>query len=414
MIGGIRLKSVVRPCPVCGNTSGEVLHTQRFILPEGHPLSAGYDVVVCTQCGFGYADTSVDQRDYEEFYAKFSKYADNRTSTGGGESAWDAERLQATAADIARIVPDKSARMVDIGCANGGLLRALRDLGYTNLCGLDLSPACVRQTKESPGVDAYIGSLSQIPSEAGPFDCVILLHVLEHVKDLQSAMIYVRQFLNRGAYLYVETPDATRYADYVFAPFQDFNTEHINHFSLTSMANLLCRCGFTPTVSDTKVILSAPDMPYPALYTFATLAGNDAESASEIQNDTDLKQRLGDYIAISRQLMDEIDTHLQRVLADAPEVLVWGTGQLAMKLLAETTLANANIVAFVDGNPVNQGKYLRGIPIIAPCQVEASTRPIIITSTMHHRAIAQNICQLGLSNPVIALRPELVLPEQSV
>jgi len=411
MTSDTHLKSVVRPCPICGNTSGEVLHTQRFVLPEGHALSAGYDVVVCTQCGLGYADTFVSQRDYEEFYVRFSKYADNKTSTGGGESAWDAERLKVTAAEIGRVIPDKCARIADIGCANGGLLRALHDLGYTNLCGLDPSPACVTRIAEMPGVDAYIGSLAQIPPEAGPFDCLILSHVLEHVKDLQSAMIYLRPFLNRGACLYVETPDATRYADFVFAPFQDFNTEHINHFSLTSMANLLRRCGFTPVISGAKVILSAPDMPYPALFISATLADNDVESASEMQNDTDLKQRLGDYIAISRRIMNEIETHLQRVLADAPEVLVWGTGQLAMKLLAETSLADANIVAFVDGNPINQGRHLQGIPIIAPHQVEASARPILVTSTLHHRAIAQSIRQLGLPNPVIALRPELALPE---
>jgi len=399
------LKSVTRVCPICGSTIGEVLHTQKFVLPEGHPLAEGYDVVCCVRCGFAYADTTASQRDYDEFYSRWSQYTDNKTSTGGGESAWDAERSQNTAIDIARVVPNKGARIVDIGCANGGLLHDLYQLGYTNLCGIDPAPACVAQTAQVPGVDAYCGSLSQIPREAGPFDCLILSHVLEHVRDLQPALAYLRRFLKPDVCLYVETPDATRYADFVFAPFQDFNTEHINHFSLVSVANLLRRCGFTPTTSDTKVILSAPNMPYPALFMFATLSAGVSASTPSLQKEEVLKARLIDYITISHWVMDEIDAHLQRVLAQTPEVLVWGTGQLVMKLLVETALSNGEIIAFVDSNPINQGRFLRGIPILAPSKVKPSTHPIIVASILHYRAIVENIRQLGLPNPVIALRP---------
>ena len=43
-----------RPCPVCESLADrEVLHRQRFI--EG-PLGDGYDVVVCRNCGTGFAD----------------------------------------------------------------------------------------------------------------------------------------------------------------------------------------------------------------------------------------------------------------------------------------------------------------------------------------------------------------------
>ena len=70
------------------------------------------------------------------------------------------------------------------------------------------------------------------------------------------------------ALLYVEVPDASRYADFAWSPFQDFNSEHINHFSLISLDNLLRQCGFRPLRLAAKEILSAPDMPYPAIYGF--------------------------------------------------------------------------------------------------------------------------------------------------
>lgn len=113
------LKDAVHPCPVCDNTRNEVLHTQRFVLPEGHPLAAGYDVVCCRQCGFAYADTTVGQREYDEFYARLSKYTDNQTSTGGGLAAWDADRLRRTAQDIARVIPQPDAHIMDITLSVG-------------------------------------------------------------------------------------------------------------------------------------------------------------------------------------------------------------------------------------------------------------------------------------------------------
>lgn len=401
MMTTFQIKNAARPCPICGHGYGEIIHTQRFVLPEGHPLAAGYDVVCCQWCGFAYADTIVTQHDYNEFYARLSKYTDNKTATGGGLATWDADRLRQTAQDLAHYLPHPDTRILDIGCANGGLLQALRDLGYHNLCGIDPAPVCVAQAAQASGAITYAGSLSQIPAEAGVFDLIILSHVLEHIRDLRPALDSVRPFLMPKASLYIETPDAMRYADFVFAPFQDFNTEHINHFSLVSMTNLLHECDFTPIGSATKEILSAPDMPYPALFVFAT---SSSDLPTKMTPDTGLKPRLLEYITFSRQVMDEIEAHLQAVLAKSPEVIVWGTGQLALKLLADTSLSEARIDAFVDGNPLYHGQFLQGIPIIAPNEVRASDRPIIVTSILHHRAIVKKIRELNLPNPIVALR----------
>ena len=101
--------------------------------------------------------------------------------------------------------------------------------------------------------------------------------------------------------------------------------------------------------------------------------------------------------------MDAIETKLQLVLAESPQVIVWGTGQLAMKLLAETSLAKAQIVAFVDGNPINQGKMLRNVPILSPEQIRGMSQPIVVTTTLHQQEIADEIYSMALSNKVILL-----------
>ncbi len=86
------------------------------------------------------------------------------------------------------------------------------------------------------------------------------------------------------------------------------------------------------------------------------------------------------------------------------EVIVWGTRELAMKLLAETCLGHAATAAFADGNPVNKGKLLLGHPIMAPAQIRHLSQPIVVTSNLHGAEIARVIRdQQKLSNPIILL-----------
>lgn len=394
----------LRGCPVCLEAACEVLHSQSFILPEDHPLTTGYQVVSCDRCGFVYADTPVTQRDYDAFYARHSKYEDNHTSTGGGGSSEDAKRLQETAACVAKAFPDRDARLLDIGCANGGLLKALRDMKYTNLVGMDPSQACVEATRQLCQCEAFTGLLSSIPAGIGEFDGLILSHVLEHVQELGEAMSSIRKLLKPGAVAYLEVPDATRYAECLVAPFQDFNTEHINHFSSHILQQLCEHHELQMQSIGAKTFEAAPSMPYAAIYGFFTRDAS-APKFTGWRKDLELRPKMGEYIAISLQMMDRIKTTLQTTLQAAPEIIIWGTGQLAMKLLSETCLGQAKIVAFVDGNPINHGKVLLGQPILAPDQIRHLSQPIVVTSILHASEISNVIRhQHNLTNPVLLLQ----------
>ena len=393
-------RTAVRPCPVCLRASVSPLHFQRFLLQENHPLANGYEVVCCDFCGFVYADSGVTQEDYDRFYASFSKYQDHRTGTGGGETPSDARRLRETARCIADFLPNRSARLLDIGCANGGLLVRLKEMGFAHVCGFDLPSSCVEHVRKL-GIEAHIGSVTEHPPGVGRFDLIILSHVMEHLRDVHQAVRGVERLLQSGGHIYIEVPDASEYRSHVVAPFQDFNTEHINHFSMRAMENLMGQLGFSGRGQGQKVFETAPGMLYPAHYGFWSKT---ADAAFKIRRDELLVKRIGEYIARSRTLMNEMDARLKKALAKSPEVIVWGTGQLAMKLLAETSLARATIVAFVDGNPINVGKKLKGIEIKSPGQIAGLPQPIVITTTLHQQAIAERIRnELRLPNEIVFL-----------
>lgn len=390
-----------RECPVCDHRQAERLHSQRFVMPDEKNLATGYNVVVCARCGAAFADTPVSQRQYDEFYARQSRYAAG-PAAHAADNDRDTSRFRDMAAEIARLLPDRQSQMLDVGCANGQMLAALSALGYTNLYGADPSPACVEQAAAIPGVRAHVGSLSAVPQDGAPYDLVILSHVLEHVRDVKPALEYVKPFLSGRGLLYVEVPDASRYAQFAWSPFQDFNSEHINHFSLPTLTNLLRRCGFRRAHAGAKDILSAPGMPYPAIYAFASV--DDGVKAA-IEKDTALKEALLEYVRVSARLMADIDARLTPALGGGAPVIVWGTGELTAKLLADTVLARANVVGFVDSNPINQGRLLRGLPIQSPAALKSGDEIIVAASILHHASIVQAIGALGLRNPVLGLMP---------
>ncbi len=394
-----------RACGACGASGNTVCHHQRFVVPDGYPLPNEYDVAVCRRCGFVYADPAATQSDYDRFYCEWSKYDDSATATGSGLSPFDAARLATTASDIARALPSRAASILDAGCATGGLLTALRDQGFTAVAGLDPSPRCAAACRDR-GFEAYVGSISSAPAHMPKFDCVVFSHVLEHVYDIPAFFTAARRLLAPGGYVYLETPDATRYDDYLYAPFQEFNTEHINHFSARALENTARRFGFQATIVQQKVIQTAGDTLYPAV--FGLFHDNGGTVDERVVCDQELPSKIAAYIRHSAERMERINHHLAGQLATTRRVILWGAGQFAMKLLALPCLAQAEVCALVDNNPILRGKTIAGAPIIGPrelgAQEIAGTRqPIIIATLLHADEIRAQIRRLGLSNPVFSL-----------
>jgi 2-polyprenyl-3-methyl-5-hydroxy-6-metoxy-1,4-benzoquinol methylase len=389
-----------RACGACGAIGNTVCHHQRFIVPEGYPLPAEYDVVVCGRCGFVYADPAATQPDYDRFYCEWSKYDDAATATGGGVSRFDAARLTATASDIARSLPSRAASILDAGCATGGLLTALHGQGFTAVAGLDPSPRCTAACRDR-GFEAYVGSVGSAPAHMPKFDCVVLSHVLEHVYNIPAFFTAARRLLAPGGYLYIETPDATHYDHYLYAPFQEFNTEHINHFSARTLENAARRFGLQAVMVEQKVIRTAENTLCPAV--FGLFRDHGGTSDERVVCDHELPVRIAEYVRQSTEHMERINQHLAGKLANAHGVIIWGAGQLAMKLLTLPCFAQTKVRAVVDNNPVLRGKILAGAPIVGPREIATTHEPIIIATLLHADEIIAHIRHAGLSNPIISL-----------
>jgi SAM-dependent methyltransferase len=75
----------------------------------------------------------------------------------------------------------KTARILDVGCGPGHLLRRLQEIGYRNLTGQDPFQAWT-----TPGISVHTGPLRTL---SGQFDLIMMHHSLEHVPDPLDVLI---------------------------------------------------------------------------------------------------------------------------------------------------------------------------------------------------------------------------------
>ena len=116
-----------------------------------------YDVVVCENCGFVYADNIPSQADFDNYYAVMSKYEFNYK-----DGIVSNDYIDYFTKIVKFLIPhinDINVRILDIGCSTGALLSIFKLKGYSNLLGIDPSPSCVRATKKLYNIKAIANNI---------------------------------------------------------------------------------------------------------------------------------------------------------------------------------------------------------------------------------------------------------------
>jgi len=196
----------------------------------------------CVACGAAFADGIPDQAELDAYYAERSKYI--YAHADGAESPFDFKRFEAIADQLEPHLSSKAARILDIGCATGGLLAVLQRRGYANVVGSDPAPACADAARRLHGIEVRTATLSEHAEWTERFDAVLLVGVLEHVREVRAAVRIAASLLRPGGLLYCAQPDVEGFAACVNAPYQQFSTEHVNFFSTASLHRLLAAAGF--------------------------------------------------------------------------------------------------------------------------------------------------------------------------
>lgn len=387
-----------RACPVCGARAPELVYRQRFAIDDDGSRITGYDVVACESCGAVYADGIPSQSALDAYYVAASKY--EYLERDGEPPASLEESHRALVEGILSLVPDPATRIVDVGCGNGDVLGLLRRAGRVALLGVDPAEHSAAVARRLHGVEVVQGSIFSLPAQAADAGCILLIAVLEHVREVAGALREVSGKLAGDGLLYVEVPDLERFDSDVAMPFQQFSVEHINYFTAGSLAAAGAASGLA-LAANWQALRQTGSTPEPVVCcVFRPATTTPALVICDRVGPAAARR----YVARSEDEERRVRTRLSRLTANGAPLIVWGAGTYMQHLLAEPPLADAAIVAVVDANPRLHGVRVAGHVVTGPESLAGRDEPILVGSPAHEADITDMARRVyGLGNDLVSL-----------
>jgi SAM-dependent methyltransferase len=178
----------------------------------------------------------------------------------GGDSGWSASltRLHENAAGtnhpidemskgwatsaLRRYVADPQGVLLEVGCSSGFLLTTLRDQWPSAVVmGSDFLPEPLeRLAARQPDIPLLQFDLVRCPLPDGSVDAVVMLNVLEHIKDDRGAAAQVARILKPGGIAVVEVPAGPE----LFDPYDEY-LQHERRYTASGFKILLETSGLT-------------------------------------------------------------------------------------------------------------------------------------------------------------------------
>lgn len=133
----------------------------------------------------------------------------------------------------------RDERIIDIGCSSGLLLQELREDGFTDLTGVDVSESAIRECQRAGFTQAVLIDGERMPFADGTFAAAIASDVLEHIEDDRHALREWHRVIRPGGELILLVPAF---------PFlwsgHDVANKHFRRYRRRPLMALLLEAGF--------------------------------------------------------------------------------------------------------------------------------------------------------------------------
>ncbi len=238
-------------CPLCGNKE------TRLLLKD----SANQDrpVRICQNCHIPYVYPQPEFQEVESWYGNqyfaasldpardiFRRWKDSMKSGGdlflptGKQFSLVFQWLESTG--LSDLEQKKPRKMLDVGCATGGLIAEFISRGW-EADGVELSPSAVGFCQEM-GFSVQQGTLDTLHFPAQSYDLVTLTHVIEHLPDTRKTLTEACRLLKPGGGLFIRTPNSESLPRLLAGDPWFSDHDHLFFFGNRSITSLLESCGF--------------------------------------------------------------------------------------------------------------------------------------------------------------------------
>jgi len=288
-------------------------------------------------------------------------------------SEWKSQPHMANEIEVIGAAIDGAA-VFEVGCNDGMFLNALKEVGISDVTGVEPNPYAVAHAHER-GLNVHEGMLTlelshEIVARRGKFKAVAARQVLEHLQDLDGFFDCVDVLLDDDGHLFIDIPDfgtALKMGD-VSALWE----EHVSYFTSEVITATLVHYGYEPE-EELRYNFSGGTVAVLAKRTGK--AGNGGKFARAA---ADLAEDAGSY----HSKADEYGKALREGLSKASEagfrIVIYGVGARSCVLVNGLSLGS-HIDFVVDDQEERQGKFMPGcsLEIRPPWVLAEDLRPTV-------------------------------------
>ena len=130
-------------------------------------------------------------------YANYHTTQSGRASLTSAEALFKREKRQFELEVLPLLHSvSKSARIFDMGCGSGSLLKGLKEAGYTNVIGMDLSEEQVTMAHDFGVSEVVLGdAMHYFRNSEEQFDVITGMDIIEHFTKDELVELLQLQFL---------------------------------------------------------------------------------------------------------------------------------------------------------------------------------------------------------------------------
>jgi len=156
--------------------------------------------------------------------------------------------------EVTVLVPPGAVRVLDVGCSTGVMAESLRRRGH-HVTGIEYEPDLAARARPRTDV-LLVGDVEAMARDdtdpGGPFDCVVLADVLEHLRDPWAVTRWAARHLGTDGCLVISVPNI-RHAETFWTlavrkrwPYKEvgiFDRTHLRFFARHNLVGLLADTG---------------------------------------------------------------------------------------------------------------------------------------------------------------------------
>ncbi len=157
-------------------------------------------------------------------------------------------------ADLIELIPHTARRILDVGCGVGKTGQLLRERGFEEIYGVEISTNACRQAK-SFYKEVVTGDVEKdvLPFGRGFFDCILYGDVLEHLTDPWHVLKRHREILRDDGIIICSIPNIRHYkilkslilnGRWEYTDMGILDRTHLRFFTLKTIEDLFRETGY--------------------------------------------------------------------------------------------------------------------------------------------------------------------------